>query len=59
MEWSCERDCGFAGSKVYDDPAEAARYARALDAEDRDQLGRRSLLSLMPLRLARRGRRDG
>jgi hypothetical protein len=58
MRWRCQRECGFGGSKQYDTPAEAARYARALDAEDRDELGRRSLLSLMPLRLARRGRRS-
>jgi hypothetical protein len=33
-------------------------YARAFDREDRDDLGRRPLLSLLPLGLARRARRD-
>jgi hypothetical protein len=30
-----------------------ARSARALDGEDRDQIGRRAPLGLLPLRLAR------
>ncbi len=54
MHWSCERDCGFGGSKTYSSAAEAARYAAAFDREDADDLGRRSPLSLLPLRLARR-----
>jgi hypothetical protein len=41
-------------SKVYPSAAEAARYAAAFDREDRDELGRRAPLSLLPLRLARR-----
>ena len=53
MDWSCERDCGFSGSKAYSSAAEAARYAAAFDREDADDLGRRSPLSLLPLRLAR------
>lgn len=54
MRWSCERDCGFEGSKTYESSAEAARYATAFDREDAEQLGRRAPLSLLPLRLARR-----
>jgi hypothetical protein len=59
MRWSCERDCGHEGSKLYPSAAEAARYAAALDREDADDLGRRAPLSLSPLRLVRRdaGRR--
>jgi hypothetical protein len=56
LRWSCERGCGAGGERVYASEADAQRYASALDREDRDQLGRRSLLSLMPLRLARRSR---
>ena len=54
MRWSCERDCGFEGSKRYGSSAEAARYATAFDLEDAEKLGRRAPLSLLPLRLARR-----
>ena len=36
MRWSCERDCGFEGSKTYAERAEAARYATAFDREDAD-----------------------
>ncbi len=56
MRWACERDCGFAGSKAYGSAAEAARYATAFDRETADDLGRRAPLSLLPLRLVRRGR---
>jgi hypothetical protein len=54
MEWYCERECGFAGSKRYSSAEAAARYAAALDREDADDLGRRAPLSLTPLRLVRR-----
>lgn len=57
MHWECERGCGERGAKHYASAADAARYARAFDREDRDELGRRPLLSLLPLRLARRARR--
>ena len=56
MRWSCERECGLEGSKVYPSAGEAARYARAFDREAGDDLGRRAPLSLLPLRLARRAR---
>ena len=56
MRWSCERECGLEGSKVYASAGEAARYARAFDREAGDDLGRRAPLSLLPLRLARRAR---
>ena len=55
MSWACER-CGEAGSKQYESAAQARRYAQAFDREFSDDLGRRAPLSLLPLRLARRGR---
>jgi hypothetical protein len=57
MRWSCARGCGAGGEKSYDSPERAARFAQAFDREDRDDVGRRPLLSLLPLGLARRGRR--
>jgi hypothetical protein len=54
MSWSCERcgECG--GSKQYGSAAEADRYARNFDREDRDALGRRApLIGLLPLRVWR------
>jgi hypothetical protein len=57
MRWDCGRGCGAAGSKRYATAEEAARYARAFDREDSSDLGRRPLLSLLPLALGRRGRR--
>jgi len=56
MHWECERGCGFAGEKRYADADAARRYAAAFDREDREGIGRRSLISLLPLRLARRRR---
>jgi len=53
MVWSCDRDCGFEGSRVYRTAADARRYAAAFDREDADDLGRRAPLSLLPLRLGR------
>jgi hypothetical protein len=58
MRWECGRGCGAAGSKRYPSAAQAARYAAEFDREDADDLGRRPLLSLLPLALSRRGRRD-
>lgn len=54
MVWECAR-CGAAGGeKTYGSADEAARYARAFDREDRDDLGRRApLVGLLPLRLWR------
>ena len=57
MRWHCERDCGAGGEKRYDSAEAASRYARALDREDADKLGKRSPISLVFLRLARRGHR--
>jgi hypothetical protein len=54
MRWECDRDCEVGGSREYASEADARRYAAALDREDRDDLGRRSILSLTPLRLVRR-----
>ncbi|HEX2409786.1 MAG TPA: hypothetical protein VHJ39_01360 [Solirubrobacteraceae bacterium] len=50
MRWTCERDCGAGGEKRYPSAADAARYARAFDREDRKDLGRRAPLGLLPLR---------
>jgi hypothetical protein len=58
MRWDCARGCGAGGEKRYDSPERAARYARTLDREDREDVGRRPLLSLLPLGLARRAGRD-
>jgi hypothetical protein len=53
MRWACAR-CGAGGAKTYASPADAARYARAFDREDREDLGRRApLIGLLPLRIAR------
>ena len=54
--WACERDCGAGGSKEYPSAEAARRYAQAFDREDSDALGKRPLLSLLPLRMARRRR---
>jgi hypothetical protein len=61
MRWQCGRGCGAGGSKRYGTAAEAERYARAFDREDRQELGHRAPFGLLPLRLlraARRRRRD-
>lgn len=61
MRWECGRECGERGEKGYGSPEQARRYARAFDREDREDTGRRPLLSLLPLGLARRfggGRAD-
>jgi hypothetical protein len=57
MRWECGRGCGASGSKRYPTAAEAARYARAFDRSDAEALGKRPLLSLLPLALARRAAR--
>jgi hypothetical protein len=54
LSWRCERDCGAGGSKDYPTAADACRYAAALDRPDSEDIGRRPLLSLLPLRFARR-----
>jgi hypothetical protein len=54
MSWSCARCGAVGGSKQYSSAADAERYARAFDREDRDDLGRRApLFGLFPLRLWR------
>lgn len=54
MVWECRRGCGAGGSKVYDSPGEAARYASVFDKRDSEDLGRRApLIGLFPLRLWR------
>jgi hypothetical protein len=58
MRWTCERvGCGAGGSKRYPSAGDAARYASALDVEDRHELGRRAPFGLLPLRLWRAWRR--
>ena len=54
MRWSCERGCGEGGSKRYASAEDAQRYARVFDQRDAEKLGRRPLLSLLPLWLARK-----
>ena len=54
MRWECGRGCGAEGSKRYASAEQAARYARVFDREDRDATGRRPLLSMLPLWVARR-----
>jgi hypothetical protein len=62
MHWACERCGAHGGEKVYPSAADAERYARAFDREDREDIGRRApLIGLLPLRIARalrRRRRD-
>jgi hypothetical protein len=54
MRWQCERGCGAGGAKAYASADDAARYARAFDRRDSDDLGRRApLVGLFPLRIAR------
>lgn len=57
MRWQCERGCGAGGSKRYQTPEAAQRYAEAFDRQDRDTLGRRAPVGLTPLRLWRLVRR--
>jgi hypothetical protein len=58
MRWSCERGCGAGGAKRYPTPAEAELYARGFERE-RDDVGRRSPVGALPLRLLRAARRRG
>jgi hypothetical protein len=54
MRWRCARGCDVGGEKRYATAEDAARYARGLDREDREDLGRRApLVALFPLRLMR------
>ena len=58
MRWECQRCGALGGTKDYASAEDAARFARAFDREDSEQLGRNKLLvSLVPLRLFRRYRR--
>jgi hypothetical protein len=54
MRWVCERGCGESGSKRYATAEDAQRYPLAFDRRDAEDLGRRPLLSLLPLWLARK-----
>ena len=53
MRWTCERGCGEGGEKRYATAAEARRYATAFDREDKDDVGHRAPLGMLPLRLLR------
>jgi hypothetical protein len=54
MRWACERGCGAGGEKEYLTAAEARRYARAFDYDERDSTGKRApFFGLLPLRLWR------
>lgn len=60
MMWACP--CGAHGSKTYDSPRDAARYAAVFDDDGTRDIGRRApVLGMFPLRLAhavaRRSRR--
>jgi hypothetical protein len=58
MSWACERCGHVGGEKRYPTSAEALRYTRAFDREDRQDIGRRApLVGLLPLRIARMLRR--
>lgn len=56
MRWACERGCGTEGAKRYESAAQARRYAAALNRPDSESVGRRAPLSMLLLRLAKRGR---
>lgn len=54
MQWRCQRCGALGGEKTYPTASDAERYARALDREDREDLGKRApLIGLLPLRIAR------
>ena len=54
MVWACVRCGEEGGRKTYATAADAERYARAFDRRDAEELGKRPLLSLLPLWLARK-----
>lgn len=58
MHWGCERCGERMGEKTYATAADAERYARGLNIEDRDKTGHRAPLGALPLRVWRalRGR---
>ncbi len=51
MVWECERCGERMGAKEYPSAADAERYARGLNVEDRRDIGRRAPLGALPLRL--------
>jgi hypothetical protein len=59
LRWHCGR-CGAAlGARRYHSAGAAERYARALDRDERAEIGRRAPpFALLPLRLARWRRRS-
>ena len=59
MRWWCMRGCEAGGSKRYASAEDAERYARAFDRRDVEDVGRRPMLSMLPIGLARRMARRG
>lgn len=61
MRWECERGCGEGdGAKTYATPADAQKYARALDRRGNEDIGKRApLIGLLPLRIWRWLRNSG
>ena len=53
MTWSCARGCGAGGQKVYDTPADATRYAKVFDKEDRVNSTSHPTLTMVPLWVVR------
>ncbi|WP_431236770.1 hypothetical protein ACQ86B_17790 [Mycolicibacterium aichiense] len=59
LHFHCERGCGTTGYKTYPSEAHAARYSKAFNRRDSDDLGKRApLIGLLPLRLWRMIRRN-
>jgi hypothetical protein len=55
MQWACDRCGQGSGTKEYDSPEAAQRYAVAFNRRDTDDLGKRApLIGLLPIRLWRR-----
>ncbi|MFL5899188.1 MAG: hypothetical protein ACJ76D_12160 [Solirubrobacterales bacterium] len=42
MRWVCERGCRAGEEEVYPRAAEAGRFARAFDYDERDSTGKRA-----------------
>jgi hypothetical protein len=60
LRWECLRGCGAGGSKRYERPADAERYAHAFEREAGAADRAPPLVAALPLRLLRRlrARRD-
>jgi hypothetical protein len=58
LVWACARCGGAGGEKRYGSASAAARYARAFERDVGVDFSARTPLSLLPLRLIARARRD-